>query len=217
MLEVLGGKITNDGADDIATEQPYRVSVEITGSADMLFHMWSNEAVAEKSKAKKNSAAKKTDNVESYIYRLNNKNLGLPGDQLRGSIVNAAKYRQDPRSPRKSAMDLYKAGIVVLTHYADLNVPTWDYLDRRRVVVQRAAITRTRPAMLAGWKATFEVLVLLPEYIGPDDLRLVIENAGKLCGIGDHRPTFGRFGITKFEILSDENESKTVKTRKKVA
>lgn len=200
MLEVLE-RVTNDAVDDIAAEAPYRALVEITGAADMLFHMWSNEAVAEKAKAKKNSTSKKTDNVESYLHRLKNKNLSLPGAQFRGAIVTAAKFRQDPRSPRKSAMDLYKAGVVVLTDYADLDAPTWDYLDRRRVVVQRAAITRTRPAMLAGWMATFEVLVLLPEYISPDDLRSVIENAGRLCGVGDFRPTYGRFGITKFEIL----------------
>jgi hypothetical protein len=203
MLEVLGSGSTNDGADDIASEQPYRVMVEITGAADMLFHMWSNEAVAEKAKAKKNSASKKTDNVESYIHRLKNKNLSLPGAQFRGSIVNAARFRQDPRSPRKSAMDLYKAGVVVLTTYADLGTSTWDYLDRQRVVVQRAAITRTRPAMLAGWKASFQLLCLLPEYISPDNLRSVIENAGRLCGIGDYRPSYGRFGITKFEVLGD--------------
>jgi hypothetical protein len=202
MLEVLE-RVTNDAADDVAAEAPYRISVEITGAADMLFHMWSNEAVAEKAKAKKNSTAKKTDNVESYVHRLKNKNLSIPGTWLRGAIITAAKFRQDPRSPRKSAMDLYKAGVVVLTDYADLGAPVWDYLDRRRVVVQRAAITRTRPAMLAGWRVTFEVLCLLPEYISGDDLRSVIENAGRLCGIGDFRPTYGRFGITKFEILRD--------------
>ena len=30
----------------------------------------------------------------------------------------AAKFRQDPRSQRKSAMDLYKAGVVPLTSAA---------------------------------------------------------------------------------------------------
>ena len=58
----------------------------------------------EKAKAAKNSKAKKTDNLETYVYRCDNGNLGIPGEYLRGSVINAAKYRQDPRSPRASAV-----------------------------------------------------------------------------------------------------------------
>lgn len=201
MLEVLT-KMTNDGSHDICTEEPYSCLVEITGTSDMLFHAWSNEAVAEKAKAKKNSVAKKTDNIESYVYRLPpNNNIALPGSYLRGAIINSARWRQDPRSPRKCAMDLYKGGVVMLTTYADLGVSTWDYLDRARVVVQRSAVTRCRPAMLAGWKAVFEIMVKAPEYIRPDDLHDVISNAGRLVGVADFRPTYGRFSVTRFELI----------------
>src|ERR1700704_1130886 len=121
MLDAVSEKnVSNNGSMDIGTEEPYRALVELTGTSDMLFHAWSNEAVAEKAKAKKNSAAKKTDNVESYVYRMPNKNLAIPGTYLKGAIINAARWRQDPRSPRKSAMDLYRAGIIMLTTYADL-------------------------------------------------------------------------------------------------
>jgi hypothetical protein len=82
---------------------------------------------------------------------------------------------------------------------APLGAKTWDYLDKRRAMVQRQGINRVRPAMRAGWKATFEVMVLLPEYIDRNILRETIEAAGRLCGVGDYRPTFGRFGIVKFK------------------
>lgn len=120
---------------------------------------------------------------------------------LRQATIHAAKFRQDPRSPRKSAMDLFKAAIVNLTPVADLGSASWDYLDRRRVVVQRAAVTRTRPAMLAGWRATFELLCNLPEYIPPQMLNEVISNAGRLVGVGDFRPTYGRFVVAHFGVL----------------
>jgi hypothetical protein len=42
-------------------------------------------------------------------------------------------------------------------------------------------------------------MVVLPEYIDQNALREAIESAGRLIGIGDFRPTFGRFGIVKFE------------------
>lgn len=190
---------TNGAEDAIRHSQPYSVTVTIEGACDLLFHGWNAEAVDSKSGAAKNSAAKKIDNLESYVYRDEAKNICIPGEYLRGSIINAAKFRQDPRSPRKSAMDLFKAGVVSMTPLASLGVKKWDYLDKRRVMVQRAGINRVRPAMRHGWKARFELMVALPEYIDRNALRETIESAGRLIGVGDFRPTFGRFGIVKFD------------------
>lgn len=67
--EVLGPEPTNDAREDIEFGVPYVVEFTIEGVVPILFHRWSNEAVAEKAKAAKNSAAKKTDNVESSRYR----------------------------------------------------------------------------------------------------------------------------------------------------
>lgn len=188
-----------DGNETIAHGEPFSVAVTVQGSADFLFHRWSNEAVAEKAAAAKNSKGKKTDNIESYVYRTEGGELAIPGEYIRGAIITAAKFRPDPRSPRKSAMDLFKAAVVVTTPLASLGTKDWDFLDRRRVLVQRQGITRTRPAMHAGWKVTFDLMVILPEYIDRTFLRETIDSAGRLIGIGDFRPTFGRFGITRFE------------------
>jgi hypothetical protein len=191
--------VTNGGAETISASEPYTVSVTVAGSADLLFHRWNCEAVETKSKAAKNSAAKKTDDIESYVYRNDDGELALPGEYLRQSIIHAAKFRQDPRSPRKSAMDLYKAGVVSLTQLASLGTLEWDYEDRRRVVIQRNGVNRVRPALRAGWKATFTIMIVTPEYIAESDLHDVIAMAGRLVGVGDFRPTYGRFGITAFE------------------
>lgn len=58
---------SNDAKDDIEIGIPYVVEVTIVGVAPLLFHRWSCDAVAEKAKAAKNSAAKKQDNIESSI------------------------------------------------------------------------------------------------------------------------------------------------------
>lgn len=190
---------TDGGNATIEHSEPYAVAVTVEGSADFLFHRWNAEAVDEKAKAAKNSKGKKTDDIESYVYRTDDGELAIPGEYLRGAIINAAKFRQDPRSPRKSAMDLFKAAIVVTTPLATLGVKDWDYLDKRRVMIQRNGINRVRPAMKAGWRAEFHLLVMLPEYVDRQTLRETIESAGRLIGLGDFRPTFGRFGIVKFE------------------
>lgn len=210
-IDTIGGP-TNDGAPTLGIEEPYSVEVTITGSAALLLHAWSCDAVEAKSNAKKGSAAKKTDDVESYVYRDGDGHICLPGVYLIGSITDprngAAKYRQDPRSSRKSALDLFRAGVVSLTDLAPI-VPAgqtkpskdWDYLDRRRVTVQRSAITRTRPAFQPGWAATVILSVLTPEYIDPSFLLDVLGAAGRLVGVGDFRPTFGRFAVTDFQRL----------------
>jgi hypothetical protein len=197
----IGPETTNGAKEVIDMSVPYGVRMRLRGSADLLFHRWNVEEVDAKSKAAKGSKAKKTDNIESYVYRNDAGELCLPGEYVRQAIINAAKFRQDPRSPRKSAMDLFKAGIVSLTPLASLGVLVWDYEHKCRVTVQRNGITRVRPALKAGWEATFEFMVNLPEYIGLEALNDVTTNAGRLVGVGDSRPTYGRFQIVHFDPI----------------
>lgn len=192
---------TNDAAAGIAFEQPYSVAISIVGTADLIFHRWSCDSIEAKAKARKNSQAKKTDDVESYVWRDNNRMICLPGEYLRQSVKHAAKFRQDPRSPRKSAMDLYTGGIISETPLASLGTDKWDFEDRRRVVVQRNGVTRVRPAMHVGWTADFIFTVITPEYIKPTDLHETLTLAGRLIGVGDNRPTYGRFQVSSFKTL----------------
>jgi hypothetical protein len=141
----LGGDVSNAGESVIVADAPYSVTIQVTGDAAILFHRWQSDAVEAKAKAAKGSAAKKTDDVESYVWRNDEGNMCLPGEYLRGSLVDprngAAKYQQDPRSSRKSALDLFRAGVVSLTDLAVLTksngevAAEWDYVDRRRVTV----------------------------------------------------------------------------------
>jgi hypothetical protein len=203
-LTALGGETpTNGGKNGIEMQLPYRAFVEIQGVCPIMFHRWNVESVASKAAAKKGSAEKKSDDVESYVYRNDKNEICIPGEYLRGAIIAAAKFQQDPRSPRKSAMDLFKAAIVSLTELASLGAKDWDYLDKRRVVIQRNGITRSRPAMKEGWKASFILMVNLPEYIDEQLLNSTIQAAGKLIGLADFRPSYGRFNVVKFELLDD--------------
>ena len=193
------GEVSNGGESTIMEGVPYTVTVTIQGVSDILFHRWNCESIDEKAKAAKGSKAKKSDNIESYLYRNDDGEICLPGEYVRQAMIHAAKFRQDPRSPRKSAMDLTKAAIVALTAYSSLGVKDPDYEDRRRVTVMRAGITRVRPAMKAGWKCEMQFLVNLPEYVSRDFFYALLADAGRLIGVGDFRPTYGRFVISNFE------------------
>ena len=190
---------TNGAEEFIAMSQPYVAQIMLQGSCDMIYHRYNCEAQIAKQSALKNSKAKTTDDLETYVDRDDAGELCMPGSYVRGAVVNAARFKQDPRSPRKSASDLTKAGVIVLTQLASFGQKDWDYEDMRRAVVQRAAINRVRPALKQGWKVTVDVLVATPEYISPEWLHDVVSMAGRLVGVGDHRPTYGRFFIAAFE------------------
>lgn len=200
LTHVDGAQLTNGAAHAIATTEPFTATAECTGTSPFLFHRWNVESVESKARAAKGSKAKREDDIESYVYRDEKGRLAIPGEYFRQSIIHAAKFVQDPRSPRKSAMDLFKAGITTLSPLCTLGTDKWDFLDRRRVLIQRNGITRVRPAMSEGWKIQVDFLVLLPEYISPELLNDRLQAAGRLVGVGDFRPTYGRFQVTSFRL-----------------
>jgi hypothetical protein len=189
-----------DGKGVVEIAQPYFVEVTVEGTEMILLHRYDVESVKQKAGAKKGSADKKTDNVESYVYRDEKNEIGLPGLNFKAAVCEAAKFSQDPRSPRKSARDLFRAGLRC-RGVASFGKDKWDLLDTRKVNVQRNAVPRVRPAMLAGWRLTFTLEVLLPEYITPTWLNELVTSAGRLCGLGDFRPDFGTFMVNRFEVL----------------
>jgi hypothetical protein len=198
-------QVSNDASEMI--QFPFSVNLLITGTADLIFHKWSNEAVAEKSAAAKGSKAKKTDDVESYVYRDQDNHICIPGRYIVRSIVESGRFYQDPRSARKMAKELVQAGVIceeILSPVLVNGNPAgdWGYLDQQRVTIQRSAITRTRPAFTKGWQCRFTLTSILPEYISPDFLRTLVDGAGKFIGIGDFRPTYGRFSVSEWEVFT---------------
>jgi hypothetical protein len=208
-------ELQSEGVDNsadalIELQQPYTVHVKLKGTADLMFHRYNVEEVKAKSEAPKGSKIKKTDNVEAYIWRNQDGKLCIPGEYLRMACVETGRSHQDPRSKRKSARDLFKAVILCLTDLAPIKTAAgdiaeeWDYVDKRRVTVQRSAVTRARPVFRQGWEAEFDLMVLSPEHLPPATLQLVLNQAGLYQGVGDFRPTFGRFAVTEFSIIGPE-------------
>jgi hypothetical protein len=192
--------VSNDAKKTIEMDVPYTLEVELEGTAPILFHRWSVEGVEAKSKAAKGSKAKKEDDLETYVYRNDKGELAIPSEYLRMSMVAASKFKQDPRSPRKSAADLVKAGVVCIDELCSTGKKEWDFIDQRRVMIQRNGITRCRPALYTGWKIRCRLNVVLPQYLPSQFMHELIQSAGMFCGLGDFRPTYGRFSVTKFGV-----------------
>lgn len=192
------GPNSNDGADAALASAPYRVTFTIRGVADLLFHRWSNEDVAAKATAKRGSAVKKTDNLEAYVWRDDDGQVCLPGTYVHKALIEAGRFMQDPRSSRpKQACDLFKAAFLPVTLLYPLG-PTWEIEDKRRMVVNRSGITRTSPGFKAGWEASFDFDMVLPEYVSESMFHEALSLAGRVIGLAQYRPTYGRFQVIKF-------------------
>jgi hypothetical protein len=192
------GVNSNDGESAILATAPYRLNFAIRGVTDLLFHRWSTEDVEAKRAARRGSAVKKTDNLEAYVWRDEEGMVCLPGVYLHKALIEAGRFMQDPRSSRaKQACDLFKAAFVPVTLLCPLG-PTWEIEDKRRMVVNRAGITRTSPGFKAGWEAAFDFDVILPEYVSDEMFLEALSLAGRVIGLAQYRPTYGRFQVVKF-------------------
>ena len=192
------GTNSNDGEEAALSSAPYQITFTIRGVADLLFHRWSNEDVAAKATAKRGSTVKKTDNLEAYVWRDDDGMVCLPGVYLHKALIEAGKFMQDPRSSRaKQACDLFKAAFVPVTLLCPLG-PKWEIEDKRRMVVNRSGITRTSPGFKAGWEASFDFDVILPEYVSDVMFHEALSLAGRVIGLAQYRPTYGRFQVVKF-------------------
>ena len=190
---------------DVSLQRPFSARMRLQGTQDILFHRWNDEDVQAKAAAKKGSEEKKRDNPEAYIYRNEEGFICIPGRYIVRSVVEAGRNFQDPRSKKKMAKDLVQAAVMADELLSPILVngkPTkeWEYDDRQRVCIMRSAITRTRPAFKKGWQVDFTLISLVPDLVTPEFLRKLVDYAGLLGGLGDFRPTYGRFRVTHWEI-----------------
>lgn len=194
------GAVSNGAQNLIRLSEPYKAIVKIQGTEKLLLHSWNNEAIKAKSEAKRGSAQKKTDDVENYVQRDEDGHIAIPTLNFCASIREAGRDYQDPSNPRKMFRDRLKAIVVPFKEWGKINggVKKWEEEDSRRVVIQKAGITRTRPAFQKGWTIEFEIMVMAPEYLSPELLRNIIDVAGLFQAIGDFRPTYGRYRVESF-------------------
>jgi len=205
--------VSNGAEKIIDATRPMVVEVDCVGVVQLLQHAWNIEAIDAKAKAAKGSDAKKTDDIESYLHRDPDTGfIGIPGINLVAAMRDAGRYMQDPRSPRKSAMDLVKSGVMALDPIAPFldengepNKTTYDFEHRARVVVQRSGVTRTRPGFNAGWRCRFRIMITTPEYLNMPVVTKLINDAGRLFGFCDFRPTYGRFTVSGIRVVNDES------------
>jgi hypothetical protein len=118
--------------------------------------------------------------------------LCIPGENLEGMLISAAKKQKEGVA--------FKSGILVdgdfpLSYNGPKSIAELfqkpGFRDIRRVKVGQAAIMRTRP-IVRDWSAEVTVQYL-PDIVNRKTVIKAMEDAGKVIGLGDYRPKFGRF------------------------
>lgn len=188
----------------------YTIDCAVEGIAPLMQHRFPLPDFADLSKGGKKKTGEQDYSQEwrEYLYATPEGDIYQPATHFDGCLVKAAAGYKIQGARGKTYKDLFKGNVFVSPDaiYHNVKVPeSLDadadkplYLDVRPVVIQRARVVRVRPTFGIGWKLEFEITVLddqLPKNVLNDVLVL----AGRTVGIGDFRPRFGRFIVTRFE------------------
>ena len=189
----------------------YAVNTTIKGTAPLMQHRFPMPDLSQMSKGgtKHTGAKDYSEEWRDYLY-VSKGMIFQPSSHIEGAMVKAATAFRITGKRGKSYKDLFQANVLVDPIEIPHNIAVPDildtdadkplYIDMRPVIVMRARVVRLRPCFKAGWELSFTIDVIddeLPFEILADVLTL----AGKTVGIGDYRPKFGRFMVTKFELV----------------
>jgi hypothetical protein len=191
----------------------YTINTTIEGVAPLMQHRYPLPDLATMSKGNKKSTGAKdyTQEWRDYLYVSNSGQIYQPSSHIEGAMVKAAVSFKVTGKRGKSYKDLFSANVFIdpveilhgITEPEELDCDADKplYLDLRPVVVQRARVVRIRPTFKPGWKLSFTISVIDDE-VSFETVNDVLTLAGKAVGIGDYRPKFGRFMVTRFESVN---------------
>lgn len=143
--------------------------------------------------------------AERYLYRDLEGKPCIPAINVKACLRDAGRnYRV--RGRRSTFAAMIRAGIDIEPFYIPIldpdtgKIAEW-VVDIRPVVVQRNRILRARPRF-DKWMLRFKVINKDPTVILRDAFKKILVDAGKWIGLGDFRPEFGLFEVTKFEVIN---------------
>ena len=120
----------------------------------------------------------------------------VPGENVEKCIVEGARITKQGKQVERG---LFVLDNVVPLVYKGPRTPEalWDDENFRHTAAVRVGqqrVMRTRP-IFRDWALDVEAEVD-PGLLAPEVLQSILDDAGSMVGIGDHRPRFGRFEAT---------------------
>jgi len=172
-----------------------KVNVRIEGVGQgLLQHRFPDEDNAENKTMRKRKVFPVQEECEKSLYRDDKGKVCQPAEHIRGTLINAAK--NFIYEGKKSYKEIIKSSVFISPDFIPHVYPKWE-VDRRRVRIEKASIMRARP-LFKKWALEYEI-EYDNEVISFERLKEIMSYAGLRVGIGDYRPVFGRFNVTKFK------------------
>lgn len=196
----------------------YKVNIAIEGTAPILHHKFGGDLLTELQAGSKRKTGSTDYSLEwmETMYAGADGYLFQPAAHIEGALVKAGSRFTIKGQKGRTYKDLTRAYAIVMPeeiplHYDGQRIAAPDeslLLDPRhplrvsvmRVVVQRSAVARARLEIAAGWQLAFMIDVV-DDQLRPEVLREILDEAGRAVGIGDFRPRYGRFQVTRFDVL----------------
>lgn len=195
----------------------YMVNASIQGTAGLLQHAFgaTQLQVLQESTKRRTGAVDYSMEWLTTMYTDQDGMLVQPASHLEGALIRAGTSFKIKGQKQKTYKDIIRAfvyvcpdNIVHLRNGTPVIAPTAELLENptpflsvsiMRVVVQRAAVARSRLLIAPGWELSFQMQVL-EEQLSPEALKTILEFAGNSVGIGDYRPRYGRFNVNSFNV-----------------
>lgn len=193
----------------------YKINAAVRGVAPILQHRFADATLDGLMKNAQRRTAKQDYSLEwmQTMYVTTDGYLYQPANHFESAMIKAsANFKMSGRKTFKDAFKGYVYvmpdqiihlwnGQPVLAPDENLLLESTEHLSINvmRVVVQRAAVARSRLQIEAGWELQFTIEVH-DENIVPETVQTVLEEAGHAFGIGDYRPRFGRFDVIGFAV-----------------
>lgn len=188
----------------------YSIDVSVKGISPLMQHKFPMPEFATMAQGSKRQtgATDYTQQWREYLYT-NSQGVFQPAVHFESAMIAAAVNFKIQGKRGKTFKDLFRAAVfcspdeiphgISVPEELDTDADKPLYLDLRPVVVNRARVVRIRPTFKPGWELDFEIAVM-DDSIHSDLVNDILSLAGKTVGVGDYRPRFGRFMVTKFEV-----------------
>jgi len=148
----------------------------------------------------------RTSGVQDYSqkyelakYLTEDGRLCQPADHFIGCMKKAAVNYKIKGKRGKTFKDLVSAAVFIEPNKIIHKIQDC-VKDRQWVRIQRAAVVRERPRF-DSWELDFNISVV-DDQLPPEMLKEILAHGGLSVGIGDYRPRYGRFEVTKFEVAA---------------
>lgn len=185
-----------------------QIKITISGVTPLLMNRFSeNSEVAVSSGMRlsvRSNGQTPRETAAQKLYASNDGELFIPGTNIFAAIIAAGIYHKVGKSKLTTQKtSLIPAGVGIMDLVCSLGTKEWE-VDSRSVVIPSTGgrIMCHRPR-LDKWTTTFN-LEIDKDMFSEKLVRVLVDDAGKKCGLGDYRPNrkgpFGKFVVTSWEV-----------------